>query len=409
MADYTAQELQNMGQSAAQRWIKKASPSLNQAAASVVKEAGRMNREQVSRVVEATNQAAYSLAHNGGKLAAEGHRVVDFPGGPARVEEVLKQATGLPEPATYRDLSDYMDPPASREKKASLEEIMFGQEKVAFSWESENFLPDPCVGLVKIARRMQVLLDSAEGAVDSYDRQLEMSEARLVDAMKVAHLEGATLNDLVRAMASVSEDPAGMKLAFRSAYPVLKQAGGHTGASYADSMKTASAGVLDKGHPLLDAYRTFLDCHLKLAAALQVKAEISGDLEVFKGAVQQVSKLAESAPAAATGVADRLKAVMEGYKGFAQNAGQTAEGVAKALGGEGSMLHGASKHVGTAVKYAPIVPAGLLAYRGLQHARAAADSPLGRKVQSFIPGTDENLMEEQRIRQMYGANQGYGY
>jgi len=407
MADRTAQELGNLGQEAAGLWLKKAQPTLTMAAAAVVKRAGHMNREQITRVVEATNHAAYQAVHNDGKLASEGHRYVSFFGGPARLEDVIKQATGLPEPIQYRDLSDYKNAPPAHQKEASWEQV-FGVEKFAFSSDAEGVPRDPALPLVPLYHKLAVLVSEAENEVEGGDRALEMHKGQLVEEMKVAHLEGATLNDIVRALGSVSTEPAYLKVAFSMAAPHLMRAGQHTPASYADSMKTASPGVMNPEHPLRGAYAAFIGSAAKLAAARAVHAELSKDLADLRQGILQIEKMAAEDPSMAARAAEQVKKMMGAYKGFADNVGNVAGDFGKHMGGEGSLAHTGGKLVGTGIKALPWLAGGALAYRGVQHARAAADSPLGRKVMSFIPGTDENQMDEMRIRQMYGAQPDYG-
>lgn len=407
MADRTAAELTHLGQEAASLWLKKAQPTLTMAASAVVKKAGHLNREQITRVVEATNHAAYAAVHHNAKLATEGHRYVTFEGGPARLEDVVKQATGLPEPITYRDISDYKNPPPSTAKQASWEEL-FGVEKFAFSADAEGIPREPAKELVPYYHKLARLVDEAAMEVELADRDLISARQALVGEMKLAHLEGATLRDIVVGLASISPEPLFMKMAFEAAAPSLLKAGGHTPHSYAESMKVASPGTLNPEHTMLLTYGVFIQSAAKLAAARSVHEELATDMRDLKAGVLTVEKLAAENPSTAAQVAAKLKGALTSYKGFADQLGESAGEFGKTLSGEGSLAHTGGKMLGTAAKAIPLVAGGALAYRGLQHARAAADSPLGRKIQSFIPGTDENAMDEMRIRQMYGAQPDYG-
>lgn len=361
-----------------------------------------MSREQMTRVVEFTNRHAYLDYHNN-KLAGA-HRYVEFPGGPARVDEVIKQATGSPEPVVYRSLADYQHAPASREKQASWEQL-FGVEKFAFSKEATGEAEAAAAAfreLHHLRSKLASAIQQVRGEMDQGDVDLDYARSGLVEHMKRAMQEGATLRDLVRGMAEVSTDPAMMQTAFKLAHPTLMRVLGNDAGAYTESMKTASAGVLDREHPLLAAYANLIQTSAKMAAQRMVLTDLREKLAQVNLGIQHVKEASESSE--------------PGYlRSLINHAGEASkflntEGAAigRALGGDNSLLHRAGGHLGTAtIKGLPALAAAGLAYKGYQHLNALGDSRLGRALKSFVPGTDEAMMDEMRIRQMYGADAGY--
>lgn len=397
--DVDPHQLTSMGKRAAQLWAENKVTSLSMGAAEVLKTAGHtLNREQMARVVEATNHAAYTYTH-GNKLAGETHRYVTFAGGPARLEDVVKQATGLPEPVTYRNLSDYENPPPSQQKTASWEEL-FGVEKFAFSLEAEGPVVDGRHEVKLALAQLTSALENVQGALDLEEMALDQLRPKLANAMYRAHLEGATLNDMVRGLASVDGSPDMIKAAFKIAYPQLEKL--HSPASYAESLKVASAGILNEEHPMLEVYRDLIEGSLKVAS-LRAACE---ELEMGRFALLEVQqKVAEMPPSQGAAAGAAARSAVDRYLHFANQAGQHVGDFGEAFAGKGA--RGAGTLVSGAIKAAPLLAAGAVGLRALDHGRAAMDSPLGRKIQSFIPGTDENLMASARVRQMYGADQGY--
>lgn len=373
-----------------------------------------MSREQMTRVVEFTNRHAYLDYHNN-KLAGA-HRYVEFPGGPARVDEVIKQATGSPEPVVYRSLADYQHAPASREKQASWEQL-FGVEKFAFSKEATGEAEAAAAAfreLHHLRSKLASAIQQVRGEMDQGDVDLDYARSGLVEHMKRAMQEGATLRDLVRGMAEVSTDPAMMQTAFKLAHPTLMRVLGNDAGAYTESMKTASAGVLDREHPLLAAYANLIQTSAKMAAQRMVLTDLREKLAQVNLGIQHVKEATEATPPAAPAesVGQTLSRYAKGAWNHMDEASKflNREGaeLGKGLGGENSMAHRIGGHAGTAIaKGLPALAAAGLAYKGYQHLNALGDSRLGRAVKSFVPGTDEAMMDEMRIRQMYGADAGY--
>jgi len=262
-------KLQLMAKQAVASWSEGRHSTLNMAVANQVKLAGSMNREQMQRLVEASNQEAYRLEHT---TKVGSHRIVDFKGGLARLEDVVKQATGLPEPVTYHDIQDYASPPAQT-KQASWDEIM-GVEGIEKKAEAD---PGPYSGLTleKLSRRLEHEIKNAQSELDTASLHLPSARDELVMQMKRAHREGSSLGEIAQYLGAVDADPLFLKSAFQLAYPTLKQVGGHTDESYMASIKQAHAvGTPDFEHPLARAYLGLIDASTKVAAARSVLIEL---------------------------------------------------------------------------------------------------------------------------------------
>ena len=80
-------ELQGLGQKASHLHLHSGIP-LSDAVVKVARWHGRLNPEQVRRVIEFTNNEAFQTMF---KQAEGSHRVVCFPGGPADPSQVLKE------------------------------------------------------------------------------------------------------------------------------------------------------------------------------------------------------------------------------------------------------------------------------------------------------------------------------
>ncbi len=370
-----------------------------------MKKAGDLGRNQVENLVHLTNQAAYLDQHK--KLAGH-HRYVVLKDGPVRVEEVIKQATGLPEPVIYRSLDDYKDAPPG--KHASWEEIFPGAEKVAAAVEDE------AVSSLVEHHFKQALYDARtqesnwRSDIETLEVELERAKHATIEQMKNAHREGSTLNDIARAMGTVSTDPEILESTFKVAYEQLVRVGNHTADSYMASIKTASPGQLRaEGTPLCAAYEALIDTATKLAYSRKIHRLVEQKLAALK----DVSKLASAAPAEPGGVGASIAKHLKLNWNRIQDAGNALNrhGAAfgREMGGEGGALHWLGGHLGTPLKVAPYAVGAGLGYKGVQHALAFADSPAGRRLQRFIPGTDEAEMDNMMIRERYGAGYGGGY
>jgi hypothetical protein len=262
----SANEISKLATDAATLWIRGECPSMNQAVAQVVKTAGSMNREQVGQVVHLANRQSYLMKH--GSQAGESHRIVEFPGGVARVEEVIKQATGLPQPTTYHDLSDYQSSPAT--KQASWEDL-FGVEKFA-----EEAPPLPELTLEKLARNLHHQVKEAQNELDLEQLYLDTSRHELVDQMKVAHRAGASLGEISKLLGAVDSDPGFLKAAFYHSYTDLYRVGRHTPETYEESIKQASlvVGTPNLDHPLCAAYASFIEHSVKVACVQEALREL---------------------------------------------------------------------------------------------------------------------------------------
>ena len=100
-----------------------------------------------------------------------------------------------------------------------------------------------------------------------------------------------------------------------------------------------------------------------------------------------------------------IKRVMEGAEGVGKTVRPAGEWLGEKLLGPdsphiktmGDIAHGIPA-------YAPHALAGMAALRGYQHLSALSDSPAGRTLKTFIPGTPEYQQKSQELAYQYSGN-----
>jgi len=130
----TGEELEVLGKTAACRYESGECSSLSDAVVETVKHAG-LSPEQVKRVTEFTNQAAYL---NEFRKLGSNHKYIEFDGGPADPGAVLKDLNdGSGGTVFDRGVLDYASQPSTPVKTASVKRNMARLEKVAQRFMSD--------------------------------------------------------------------------------------------------------------------------------------------------------------------------------------------------------------------------------------------------------------------------------
>lgn len=295
----SAEELEAFGREAAKAYMS-GSVSLPDAIVAQVKSAG-LNTEQVCRVIEFANHAAYR--HQREKLAMAGtpHRVVNFDGmGPASREEVLgmlNKTVPAMSSSADRGLGDYRSSPTEKyaalqlqadlvrqQQEETAQEAVFaktaklaqehGMDLQAFEgYEQYKHPADPLLLLRdKLASRMHeeaTLLGRAE-------REAEILWAGVLKEAHAALSGGAELGTLAHAWAQAVDDPTFLQGAFAKLATDLQQWKGYTPAELVESMSKNASHMYEQvntEHPLMQRFLGFYQAITKAAQAYAHREE----------------------------------------------------------------------------------------------------------------------------------------
>ncbi len=423
------EHLEVLGKQAAADWSMGKAASLNDAVVSIVREE-RLSPEQVRRVVEFTNQAAY--LHEFNKMG-QAHRVVHFENGPASASQVLQDLNDGGGGTIFdRGTLDYQMPPELGRKEASYRSgvtLEFDKTasaesdppvaglpklvkvpslpKIAHSHErhEDEFwalfgnneggkiaMSDPLQPLKEVRDKIAGARDQALSELNGLEVDFQVATGELYEQVKQAALGGTSLGEVVAAWHTVCDEPLYAKVAFSRITPKLREA--HLFNSLDDIgqslLKTAGAqqALVDPTHPLVTVYETFCETLGKLASMRALHTELS------TGAADAESVLKEAARG--------------GLIGGAQKAiSMASEGIDRASPAVAHALVGAKD----AKKLAPTVAKGLkgtalvgTALAGNAALQNVTDRPAVHGVlesaKSVVPGTME--YQNRRYRNMTG-------
>jgi len=276
----SGEQLELMGKQAAANWEHGQHRDLTTAVLAVIKEAN-LSREQILRVVEQTNLAAYHAAF---RKEGSAHKVIEFPGGPADPHTVMKKIAKQNGRRTVEaGLNDYAMPPGT--KTASVTSEAFARMLFPTSEEKKS---------VKEATADAMhLLTNISGAADSLSAQAGhvelLRDSRLSEfysEVKQAAMDGTTLGQVVAAISQLNPHDASVKTAFAYTAQRLQREGVFQSVEdIEDSLqKTASVGLVNMQHPLVQsfaAYESTLNKLAELRAALQVTTQQESQLRRF--------------------------------------------------------------------------------------------------------------------------------
>lgn len=357
--------------------------TLTEAVTQTVKQA-QLSPEQVKRVVEFANTAAYLDAF---KKEGADHRVVEFDGGPANAAEILQDLNdGGGGSVSDRGTLDYSAPPSETKTASAHEEEalagLFGVEKVAAA------LPhaDPYADALQLKDKLAGCADHLHAELSA----LENAYAEVVDGLyahvKQASLEGVSLGQVMQAWGAVSPGDEYVKVAFELLTPRLLREGVF---STVDGMvtsleKQASAGLLNLEHPLVENFQEYCDVLAKLAETRAARDEVREHAATLTDYLKSASTVGDAWRTVRGGAAEAAEAA----RPFLQKHLGDAAGGALATG----------------IKYAPHAGVGLGAMELNRHIENSPSAP-ARAVRTTknvvlrnIPGTQENLMEQYRIQ-----------
>lgn len=409
----SGEELEAFGKKAADIWSSGKHERLTDAVVETIKQAG-LSPEQVRRVVEFANTSAYLHEFN-----KEGsHRVIEFDGGPADPAAVLQDLNDGGGGTVFdRGSLDYTAPP--REKRASAGE-WDGLLKEAFPHAAVDMTPRerPLGDVIDLRDKLASLYENQTSTLSGLEMIYQDVSSNLYHQVKQAAMSGLTLGEVLRAWAPFVEDPTYVKVAFSVVTPHLIKDGVFSEADVGKSIeKTGSDRQVNPAHPLVGTMIEFCDTLNKLAEARRSRDEVKVAYDeatsfLRHGSTENIVSFFDHL-ISLTGAADQktaapnpgmLSRVTGAFRAASKPAAAGAGHVSDFLFGEGAPhTDTVKKIVGGAVKYAPHALGGALAVRGAQHLSAAADTPAGRVLKSFVPGTPEFQAKNQELTMQYGG------
>jgi hypothetical protein len=369
----SGEELELLGKTAASRYMTTGTP-LTQAVIETVKHAG-LSPEQVRRVAEFANHEAFQRTFD--KLGGD-HRYVEFAGGPADVPTILRDLNGGGGGTVFdRGLADYHQPPPDLAKVASRNLDRLGAEdtKLAELFRvKEHQLPyaEPYQESYDLYRRIADTQDKVASELSRLETEFAMVNIELFNQVKQAAIAGIALGHIVQAFSTITDDPEMVKAAFiMLTPPLLSERVFADRLSISQSLeKVAHGAVVDEKHPLVDTFRLFCEDIEKMAALRLTRDELLEGRNTLGTFLREI--MAKEAAGDVGGElvqhAERgAHALRQGWN-TATRAADAASGPAGRIG-EALIGPLAGKALGTAVKYAPHIGAGLLAEEAYQHAR----------------------------------------
>lgn len=419
----SGEELEAMGKRAAAAVEGGQAKNLTDAVVMTVKHAG-LSPEQVRRVVEFTNTAAYLSDFK----KEAGHKIIEFSGGPAdasRVIQDLNDGGG----GTVFDTgnSDYASAPSEKRASAAHHESdfwgMFEPSQPVVLDQA-----DPMRPAIDFRDKLAGLHDHWSSELSGLETIYDDLGKELTEHVKQAAMSGMSLGDVVYAWSTFVDEPIFVQAAFEKISGALVQSGVFNSFdAVGESIeKVGSQRMVNPEHPIMVLFAGHSLALEKLAEIRSCRDQAASCLEEMDTFLKNPGSTEKTA-----GWTDRLKALFGGKKAppppkgavqhvrdfFAEKAapvaGNLAEGAGNILFGKGHDYAKTMKGVTeTAVKHVPHAAAGAVGYRALQHLSAAGDNPTMQKLKSYVPGTQENDMYEANLRAQYGGPmammQGYG-
>lgn len=381
----SADHLEVLGKQASVKWATGGSGSLTDAVVAIVKHA-HLSPEQVKRVVEFANTAAYLTEF---KKEGGDHKFIDFGvEGPANAASVLSSLNNVGSGTLHdRGTSDYDSPPA--EKTASVSEYTQREFNETFSvQETPLQVHDPFSEVVELRDKIAGAQNVLSADIDTLELQYADIADRLYGDVKQACLGGASLGQVVQAWTSVAPTAEFAKVAFQLFTPrLLREGVFHSPEDLGTSItKTAAAHeMVNEAHPLVLDFKEYCDTLQKLAESRAVKEELRAPLATLTVFLKQAGA------AGATG-----KALKKGWDAATSVSGSAGKFTGDVLREAG---HGTVGQVAeTGISHLPHIAALALANDVRLHAQ---NSPAYHKAMALVPGTREHDMHRAMMQQGY--------
>ena len=380
---HSGESLEVLGKHAAAGWGDGRYSTLTEAVTSIVKEA-QLSPEQVKRVVEFANTAAFLQEF---RKEGAAHHVVEFPGGPANVSDILKDLNSGGGGTVFdRGTLDYNDAPHSSTTKTSSDEVeeafleMFGVKEA----EAEEPFANPYGPIIDLHDKLAGAADQLLSDVSEFEIAYAELGDRVYHQVKQASLEGVPLGQIMQAWETVAPAEEYVKVAFMLMTPrLLREGVFHEADQMISSIdKVASQGsTVNPEHPLVTEFGDFCVVLQKLAELRELRNDVVKNRNGLAGILKQ-----------ADGVAGKV------WDAATSHAATAGKAVSKHVGGTAGAI------AGKAVEYAPHAATALAANEAYQHYKNSPSMPARiarggvNVVARQIPGTQAQQEHEWRIQ-----------
>lgn len=423
----SGEHLEVLGKKAASDWGMGKVASLHAAVVDVVR-GEQLSPEQVHRVVEFCNSAAYLQ-----EFRKEGatHKVIHFDCGPADPAQVLQDLNDGGGGSRFdRGTLDYNLPPEHAHKEASFRspvtvdfaktasaneptganlpklvkvpslpklahpQARYETELWGLFGTSEASMPmaEPLQPLREITEKIAGARDHLSAEVDGLEIDLQLALRGVYDQVKQASLEGRSLGEIMAAWSAVTPDPVYVKVAFSQLYPrLLAEAVFSSLEEFGNSLGKVAAPrqtAVNPEHPLVTSYGEFVETFNKLASARALLAEFTAGADYASTTLKTAAR------------GGLIGAAQKGIGAVSSGIDKAAPAVAHALVGSKDAKNLAPT-IAKGLKGTALVGGALTANAAVQN---VTDRPGVRGVvgaaKSVVPGTME--YQERRYRNMTG-------
>jgi hypothetical protein len=268
----TGEHLEVLGKQAAARWHAGEFATLTEAVTDLVKTA-HLSPEQVKRVIEFTNTAAYLQDF---KKEGAPHRVIEFAGGPADPSEILKDLNDGGGGTVFDNGSDYHMPPSKEasEKTASSHDEnalaeLFGNEP------SENIpYANPHSEVIDLKDKLAAAADHLQSEISGLEVAYAELGGRVYYQVKQAALSGYSLGNVLQAWQEVSPSDDYIKVAFELISPrLLREEVFRSLEQMSASVDKVASAMVDTSHPLVQEFTEFCQALTTLAEKRAAREE----------------------------------------------------------------------------------------------------------------------------------------
>jgi len=400
----TGAELETLGKYAAALYHRGQCSTLTEAVVSTVKTAG-LSPEQVRRVVEFTNHAAYQTEFS--KVGAS-HKFVEFVGGPADPAAILQDLNDGGGGSVFDTGSgDYQAPPPDFAKAAAANEARMGLDEVKLAelfqaTPSPMPFAEPLAPALEARSKLASLYEEALAEMSLGETQLQMLGGELLERTKQAALAGVPLSHIVAAWgAGAGAQPEFIKAAFTMLTPALVTSGVFPSREeLVESLAVKVAATpVNAAHPLVRTFSTWCETLNKLAATRQVMEDVEtalGQVETFlkeASSASEIGGILGKIPKAVRGVTQATAKASRPVNAFTREMVEAAGGSVQAAERAGNVLGGA-------VKYAPHIAGGIALEDAYQRAKY---NPMVQGAKNFVlsrvPYTHQNMIRQYSYQQ----------
>lgn len=367
-----------MGKSAAEGWSSGRYPSLHEAVVGTVK-CARLSPEQVKRVVEFANTAAYLTEF---RKEGAGHKYIDFgEGGPANPSTVLQDLNDGGG-GTMFDTGTSSGSDAYRTPPPSYDPLEDGPSEKTASSDEPRFEGDPLLEVYELRDELAGRAGHVKEALRQEERNHAYFTEDLYGEVKNAALSGYSLGDIVHVLSYVADDDTFVKAAMTGMLESLVDQGVYlTFEQLQESLVKQASGIPDTTHPMVQSFQGYCSSLVKAAA---LRAE---ERELLKG-VDELNVFLRKQAGGLIGVGKKV------FGTSGRFGGAVGELAGRVIAGEGGKELGRS--IGTFAGYAAPVIGAHEAYR-----RTLKNSPTFQGIKgtamSVVPGTNEYYAAEQNM------------